>query len=433
VSIHPDEERRVQRAAHAERILRAAIDAADPAPHVRAAVHDARDVLSERRVHLLAIGKAAAVMAAAALEALARPPAATLVIVPHGTVSGTSDVLRILYASHPIPDRTSVQAATAVERMLDDVRADDVALVLLSGGASALCAAPADDISVDEYARIVSALMNSGADIRELNAVRSHIDRLKGGGMAEHIAPARAVAFVVSDVTGNALDVIASGPLTPPTATRADARRVLERHGLLETASTSVLSRLDDSDERQIANAFDHVSVRIIADNSTAIDGAAAEADRLGYDVQVVAEPVTGQARAAGRRIAVDALRLAQRPRSRAACLLYGGETTVIVTGAGKGGRNQELVLAAAIELDGHSCVTIGSVGTDGVDGPTDAAGAVADGATVMAVSRAGLDVNAALEQNDSHAALGAVGALIRTGATGTNVMDVQVVLIDRV
>lgn len=458
--------RAAARAVHAERILHAAIASADPEPAVTRAVTDAAELQQYRHLHVLAIGKAADAMMRAALRALPRPPDSALTILPHATstISVTAADRRpsrttlpgtatrsptIVYASHPLPDESSAIAAAQVEAQLGKAAAGDVVLVLLSGGASSLCAAPVPDISIDEYAAVVHALMDAGANIAQVNAVRAHIDRLKGGGMARRIAPARATGLIISDVVGDRVDVIASGPLTPPATAPDEASRVLERFGLWSTAPAGVQRALKSgahdyrhsrsvpspSHDAAVTSADDyrHVTTRIILNNRSALEGAAEEARGLGYDVRIRDEPLTGIARAAGGRVARDAVAATEdlRPGDRALCILYGGETTVVVTGRGTGGRNQELALAAAIALDGTSGITIASVGTDGIDGPTDAAGAVADGDTVQRGRRVGIDAAEALEDNDSHTFFVAAGGVVRTGATGTNVMDVQVALID--
>ena len=394
-------------------------------------------------------------MAAAALEALRAASSdsqrdrvvAALVIVPHDTeVRGAllSDA-RVLHAGHPYPDESSEHAAAAAEALLHDADAGDVVFVLLSGGASALCAAPAASLSVGEYADVVRMLMQTGADIRALNTVRTHIDRLKGGRMARLAAPSRVLGLIVSDVVGSPLDVIASGPLTPCTSTPGDALGILTAAGLLPRVPAGVRNALesgryaadqnsdDVSSDASAAGEFDHVRTEIVLDNRSAIEGAAAEARRLGYDTRCVSEPVTGSARDAGTRIAREAVACADelRPGDRPVCVVYGGETTVQVKGSGRGGRNQELVLAAAITIAGDPRITVASVGTDGIDGSSDAAGAVADGHTVANGSRADTSAVGALENNDSFTFFAQEGGLVRTGPTGTNVMDVQIALID--
>lgn len=421
------------RAQDARRILTAAIAAADPAPAVRSAVTSLHGIVDAHRVHVLALGKAAAPMAAAARDALPRPAADTLIIVPHGTAVEASADAHVIHAAHPEPDASSVRAAASAAALLSNAAAGDVVIVLISGGASSLCAAPAADITIEDYAALVRALQHAGADIVELNTVRRHIDTLKGGGMARLAPRARTIGLIVSDVPGNPLHIIASGPLSPGLTTPHDARAVLERYDLWSACPASMRRVLTAPDAPKQPDARTQVSVHIIADNGTALTGAAHAAAQLGYDVRIADAPVTGSAREAGARTAHAAMRMAQDLRAGGApvCLLSGGETTVAVTGAGTGGRNQELALAAALELAEIPGITIASIGTDGVDGPSDAAGAIADGSSVASGAHAGADAALALEHNDSHSFFTAAGGLIRTGPTGTNVMDVQVALID--
>lgn len=464
---YPNPARAVQRESDARRILHTAIAAADPGPAVDRALRDATDLHDARGVYLLAIGKAAGVMAEAALRALHTIddgiPAArirsSLVILPqHDTgdeaatlVDAPADspgAIQFLRAAHPLPDASSVRAAEAVEALLRDAHNGDLVLVLISGGTSSLCAAPVAGVSIEEYAEVVRMLMRAGAGIHELNTVRTHIDRLKGGGMARLIAPADALGLVMSDVVGNRLDIIGSGPLTPATTSADDALRVLTDFHLLDTIPAGVRTALEHAqpltpDDAAAPPAMPpgsgqetsggRVRTQIILDNRTAIDGAADEARRLGYDIRVRREPLAGRARDAGTFLARAALAVAgtMKPGDRPVCMISGGETTVEVTGSGRGGRNLELALAAAIALDGDSRVTLASVGTDGIDGSSNAAGGIAGGRTVASGKRAAIDAGDALENNDSHTFLATTGGLIITGPTGTNVMDVQVALID--
>jgi glycerate 2-kinase len=385
---------------HADRILRAAIAAADPAPLVTRALLAVPRLAGHQRVRVLAVGKAAAGMGTAALDTLGRLDArvtAALLILPHGIAApGPRRGATVMHASHPLPDASSLDAGRAVERLLADAAADDVVLVLLSGGASALAVLPVDGLTVTDYAERIDRLMRDGADIGTINSVRRSIDRLKGGGMAAIAAPARVVGLVLSDVTGDRLETIASGPLTPDRASTSD------------------------------------VSVAIIGGNGIALDGAAACAAGLGYDVRRAAGPLTGPAREAGVWLAGAALRIQRglKNHDRPVCLLAGGETTVVVTGDGVGGRNQELVLAAALEAGAAPGITIASAGTDGIDGPTAAAGAIADAVTLQRAAAAGIDAAAALARNDSYSFFRAVGGTFITGPTGTNVQDVQLALI---
>ena len=397
--------------AHAEAILRAAIAAADPVPLVTRALTRAPQVHTASAITLIAIGKAAVPMAEAAHDVLGSRIAASLIVAPHGAPHSR---LPVMHASHPIPDDSSVAAAEAVERLLARAGADGLVIVLLSGGASALTVAPAAGISVLQYAGCVRQLLRAGADIRALNTVRQHIDRLKGGGMAALAAPAPVLGLVLSDVVRDPLDIIASGPLTRPAASAADAQRVLDSYGIeLRIPRTDALSLPT------------HAQVEVIGNNALAVEGAAAHARRLGYRTEILPQPITGEARDAGSALAERAI--AARDAAPL-CILGGGETTVTVNGTGTGGRNQELVLAAALALADADAqdVVIGSIATDGVDGPTVAAGAVADAHVNRAAAAA------ALANNDSYRYFREHGGLIVTAPTSTNVADVQVAITTR-
>ncbi|MEX1182845.1 MAG: DUF4147 domain-containing protein [Gemmatimonadota bacterium] len=425
--------------ADAGAILRAAIAAADAAPLTTAALTRAPELGDRSRIHLVAVGKAAASMAGAALDVLHPRVGAALVIVPRGTSMPPSrrhGRARVLHASHPLPDSASLAAGLAIERLLAASDGRDMLLVLISGGASSLTVLPRDGIGVDAYADCVDHLLRAGADIDEINAVRAHIDRLKGGGLARLAGAVPVLGLVLSDVVGDRVEIIASGPLSPRTATAGDAMTVLNRLGLWDACDPAIRSCLQHAAAQpatsEVAGGRDNVRVVVIGNNEVARDGAAAAATRLGYRVVSRAEPVTGEARNAGALLALEALRMQEALEVGAppVCLVTGGETTVTVRGRGTGGRNQELVLAAAIALRGARGITIGSIGTDGIDGPTDAAGGVADAATLEHVRTLGYDPATSLLDNDSHTLLRAGGATLVTGPTGTNVLDVQVALV---
>jgi glycerate 2-kinase len=420
----------------AEAILRAAIAAADPAPPVRRGLRGAGELAGSGAVHVVAIGKAAPAMTEAALEVLEGRVAATTIVAPAGTPCRRP----AWFGAHPLPDGSSMDAGRAVHATLREAAAAPGAsvLVLLSGGGSAVAVVPLADITVEEYADCVFRLMQAGADIGELNTVRRHIDALKGGRMAALAAPAPVLGLVLSDVVGDSIHTVASGPLSPDPSTCADAVNVLRRHGVLHECAASVRRLLLESAAGSDCETtkpgdpgFRDVRVRLIGGNDLAVSGAAAAAGDLGYRVRRASMPVTGTARAAGAGLAREALRLL-RQEELPACIVAGGETTVTVHGRGRGGRNQELVLAACIELAGTAGVVIGSVGTDGIDGPTPAAGAVADHATLERAAERGIDAPAALADNDSYGFFREAGGLIVTGATGTNVNDVQVALVTK-
>jgi glycerate 2-kinase len=423
----------MSRRVHAEAILRAAIAAAEPAALMRRALHGASELEGDAPVRLLAIGKAAPAMAEPVFELFGSRITASLIVAPAGTRCSRP----ALFGAHPLPDASSLAAGRAVHGILRAARGDEIVLVLLSGGASATAALPRGDVTVAEYADCVQRLLRAGADIGSLNTVRRHLDALKGGRMAELAAPARVLGLVLSDVVGDPVETIASGPLTPDPSTAQDALRVLQDHGVIDHCAASIIALLTSTPHtasrettQPDRTATGDVRVRIIGGNDVAVTGAAAAAEQLGYRVRRATGHVTGLARDAGATLAAEALEI-QRKEPLPTCIVAGGETTVAVRGSGRGGRNQEIVLAACIALNGAPGITVGSIGTDGVDGPTDAAGAIADETTLHRATARGVDASVALEQNDSYTFFCATEGVIRTGPTGTNVNDVQIALIE--
>jgi hydroxypyruvate reductase len=337
---------------------------------------------------------------------------------------------------HPLPNEGSVAAAAAALRLARDARADDLIVVLLSGGGSALMALPAEGVSLQEKQETARLLMAHGADVHELNTVRKHLSAIKGGQLAA-AATAAMMTLAISDVVGDDLSVIASGPTVADDSTFADARAVVQRRGGDDTYPRSVIARLQAGAEGRVAETpatgdarLARTSARVIGRQRGAIDGARAAAASLGFHVHVVADPVTGEAReVAPQFVAQVAREIDGVPRPL--CVISAGETTVTVKGSGKGGRNQEFVLAM-IETLGllGDRVAAASIGTDGVDGPTDAAGAIVDSTTGARAALHGLEAARYLDANNAYAFFDRLGDLIRTGPTNTNVGDLQVILI---
>jgi hydroxypyruvate reductase len=385
--------------------------AADPARAVHAKWPPA--LAEAQAITLIAAGKAAHTMAAAALEHCA------------GRVVGGAVAARealtapvpVYPAAHPFPDERNLTASRAIAGAARPLSTGDTLLLLLSGGGSAMMAYPVEGITLGDLQTVTRALMHAGASIDELNTVRKHCEVLKGGGLARLAHPARVVALILSDVVGDRLDVIASGPVTADPTTPADALDVLRRYTLLEEAPP-VTRHLQTAEPP--TGPMAHVETHIVGSNQDALRAAEEALTAQGFEVTGTVEEVTGEAREVGQRLAeeVRSLRTGQ-------AVLYGGETTVTVTGGGSGGRNQEVALSAALSLEGADGVRVMTFATDGVDGPTDAAGAVISGHTVERIRQAGTDPQKALQDNDSHTALAAADALIRTGPTGTNVNDV--------
>jgi hydroxypyruvate reductase len=332
---------------------------------------------------------------------------------------------RVVEAGHPVPDENSVRGAQAVVELAEEAGPGDLVICLISGGGSALLTRPAPGLTLDDFQAVTDALLRSGATIDEMNAVRKHCSAIKGGNLARLADPADLVTLILSDVVGDPLDVIASGPTVPDSTSVDDAREVLRRYGVEEPQVLRETPKPGDA-------AFEGVQNVVVGSNRTAAAAAVDEARSLGYEALLLGTYVEGEAREVAKVAAALAkgLRAHGDPLSPPACLVWGGETTVTVRGEGKGGRNQELALAAALALDGWSDVFIMALATDGTDGPTDAAGAVVTGETMARARELDLDARAALEANDSYHFFEPLGDLIRTGPTGTNVNDLLFILI---
>ncbi len=382
-------------------------------------------------VVLVAAGKAALAMTEAAC--VPARPTGGVVIVPHGSRSAGAPGIDVFAAAHPLPDAAGVAATTRLVAAVTAAGPDALVLVLLSGGASALLVAPAGEVTLADKQAVTAALLDAGADIASLNTVRKHCSRVKGGGLLRAARGAAAMwTLALSDVIGDDPTTIASGPTTADPTTFAGALSVIERELDPARVPPRVRAHLVAGRDGRIAEtvkAGDPVLARavthVLAGNRTAVTAAAEAARARGYEPYVSAEPLRGDATEAGRDIAG---RLACLPHDRRVAWVTGGETTVRVVPGGRGGRAQQLALSAAIALAGLP-VAVLAAGTDGVDGPTDAAGGCIDGETVARARRRGFDPEAALAATASHALLDATGDLLRTGPTGTNVADVVVAL----
>ncbi|MBI4308576.1 MAG: glycerate kinase [Chloroflexi bacterium] len=389
------------------------------------------------RVYVVGAGKAGVAMARAAYDSLGERIAAGCVAVPDGAPP-TIGPIALKRAGHPLPDRAGLTAARRVAELAEGAGDGDIVLCLFSGGGSAMLSLPAPGVGLDDKQRVTRLLLRSGATIHELNAVRKHLSRLKGGQLARLAAPAHVVGLYLSDVPGDRLESIASGPTAPDPSTYGDAWRALMAHGLLEAAPPSVVARLREGRAGRLPETpkgaepfWSGVRNLIVASGQTALAAARERATALGLHVHVQTG-LTGEAAEAGAWLGALVRQIAHEggPVARPACVLAAGETTVVVRGAGKGGRNQELALAAALEMDGLEGVALAAFATDGVDGPTDVAGALADGTTLGRAQALQLDPRACLSANDSYSFFHALGDHIRTGPTGTNVADLAVALV---
>jgi len=382
-----------------------------------------------RRIWILSVGKAAIPMTQAAVAALgADRIAGGAAVAPEGA-RGTCEPVSVVPAEHPVP--TSVAGAAAIERIVQGVGPEDIVVCLLSGGGSALLAAPPDGVALADLAEITSRLLRSGADIEAINTVRRHVSRLQGGRLLAALHPATIITLILSDVVGGDARSIASGPTVEDPTTFADACDVLRRFGLWERAPESVRGHLlagvageKDETPKPGDPRFAGAQPLLLAGNVTAVEAARREAQRLGFDVSPSGRLLTGEARDEGSYVGEQILRLA-RSAGRKWAWIGGGETVVTVRGDGLGGRNQELAASAARALEGLPNASLTALATDGRDGPTDAAGALVDGETARRARAAGLDLADALERNDCYRALSSAGDLIFTGLTQTNVADV--------
>ena len=402
--------------AQGEQIVRGALRAVLPDEAVRRALKDAR---FPGRVFLVAAGKAAWQMASVAREALPAI-AGGVVVTKYGHVKGEIDGVACYEGGHPVPDENSLRGTRAALALTGHLRADDTVLFLLSGGGSALFEQPL--LPLAELQDITSQLLAAGADIVEINTIRKRLSGIKGGRFAAHCAPAQVCAIVLSDIVGDPLDMIASGPACPDRSTCAQARAIAEKYALRLSAQARAL--LDAETPKALSN----VTTKITGSVRELCAAAADECRALGYEPLLLTDRLTCEAREAGSFLASVARTHANDGKNLA--FLAGGETVVHLTGSGKGGRNQELALAAALGIEGLSNALILSAGSDGTDGPTDAAGGIVDGGTAEAMRLRGVDPAQALRDNDSYRALQAANALLITGPTGTNVNDVSLILL---
>ena len=371
------------------------------------------------RIVLVAVGKAAWQMARAAADVLGERIDTGLVITKYDHVMGEIPHVRCMEAGHPVPDENSFVATREALALTENLTAEDTVLFLLSGGGSALFEQPL--IPAAELTDLTEQLLASGADIVAMNTLRKRMSAVKGGRFAEHCAPAAVFSIVLSDILGDPLDMIASGPAHPDSSTAADAHAVVEKYRLrLSPTATALL-------DKPLPTALPNVETHITGSVRELCVAAATAAERRGYTPVLLTDQLDCEAREAGCFLAAIARTHA---REGAYAYIAGGETVVQLKGKGRGGRNQELALAAAEGIAGLTNVAVFSVGSDGTDGPTDAAGGYVDGGTVAALAREGKSAAAALAENDAYPALNAVGGLIMTGPTGTNVNDVAVLLI---
>ncbi|HEY1232095.1 MAG TPA: glycerate kinase [Candidatus Binatia bacterium] len=433
---------------HAREIFFAGLSAADPLDAIHHAVQReghwlkvgerSYDLDQFRRIYITGGGKAAAKMALAVEKLIGDRIAGGIVVVKYGHAVKLG-ITEVIEAGHPVPDDAGLNGARRIAELVQSCDQNDLVFLLLCGGGSALLPYPAQGLSLSEKQRSTQALLESGADIFEINAVRKHLSRLKGGQLARLAAPAMLVSLVLSDVIDDSLETIASGPTVPDRSTFSACLDIIRRYQLAPKIPSAVLEHLKRGARGEIAETpkdlggfFERVQNVIIGNIRTALSSAFRRAEELGYQAMICSEALKGESRVVGRTFAslLKAISAKGQPTSRPACVLSGGETTVTVRGDGLGGRNQEFALAAALELSGVNQIVVLSAGTDGTDGPTNAAGGIVDGKTVERAMAHGLDAAAFLARNDSYHLLQATQDLLFTGPTLTNVMDLQIGLV---
>ncbi len=435
---------------HSRQIFKAALAAADPCRavldavqlkdeslHVAGAVYD---LAVYKRILVVGAGKATARMAQAVEKLLGARISAGLIVVKTGHALAL-DAIEQVEASHPIPDQAGVAATRRVLQMLRDADEQTLVICLLSGGASALLVATVAGITLHDKQVVTSLLLQAGASIGELNAVRKHLSMVKGGRLAAAAQPAQVLTLIISDVIGDSLEVIASGPTTPDTSTFAEAWEVIAKYHLREKVPLRVMAYLKrgmaGAEAETVKSELHNVRNVIVASSQQALAAAQEQTQQLGYASSLLSTKMQGEAREVAHFLAQTArAALAEMQAGERRCLLSGGETTVVVRGGGKGGRNQELALAFAMEVEGLAGVTLLSAGTDGTDGPTEAAGAIVDGHTANRTRALGLLPEQYLANNDAYTffkkldtSSGSHSHII-TGPTGTNVMDMQIMLL---
>jgi len=397
------------------------------------------DLKGVEKIFLVGTGKAAGAMAQAIEEIFDDRITRGIITTKYGHQLPLART-EIIEAGHPLPDRKGLEGAKKIQRLLQESGPKDLVIFLLSGGGSALLPFPADHINLKEKQEVTQFLLDCGADIKEINTIRKHISRIKGGWLARWAYPSTVIGFILSDVVGDPLDVIGSGPTVADPSTFEEAWEILKKYDLLNEIAPSIRKHLQSGKEGKAEETpkpqeviFEGVYNSLVGSNILALLAAREEAAALGFNPIILSSSIEGETREAARfhtAIAKEVIS-SGNPIPMPACILSGGETTVTIKGKGLGGRNQEFALAGALEIGGVEKVVVLSGGTDGTDGPTDAAGAIADHTTVQRGRSLGLDPNFYLDNNDAYPFFEKLGDLLITGPTHTNVMDVRVLLID--
>lgn len=391
-------------------------------------------------IYLIGFGKAAAAMARGVEEVIGHHLKGGIINVKYGHLDKLSSKIKINEAGHPVPDENGVTGTNEIVSLVQNCGEKDLVLCVISGGGSAIFPSPHEGITLQEKQETTRLLLSCGADITEINAIRKHISKVKGGQLARIVQPATLITLVLSDVIGDPLDSIASGPAAPDESTFEDCLEIIDKYNLSGKIPEAVERHLTNGAHKKISDtpkendpAFLKTFNVIVGSNLQAVIAAKEKADQLGYHTLILSTFIEGETKDVARVHAAIAKEVIKtgNPIPPPACILSGGETTVTIKGEGLGGRNQEFVLAAALDIKQMRNVVILSAGTDGTDGPTDAAGAIADGETISRAESLGMNALHFLQNNDSYHFFEKLNDLIKTGPTNTNVMDLRVVLVD--
>jgi hydroxypyruvate reductase len=425
---------------HAEAILRAAVESAEPENLVVEELRrQARALPATTKIHVAGFGRAAAAMARGADAALGARIKEGVIIVPAGDEGGVPDRFDTFGGGEPLPDPAGVAGSRAIRQMAAELTADDLLLCLVSPGGSALLTVPPDGVPQEEIRELTRLLVDAGATGRDLNLVRRHVDMVKGGRLARAAAPARVMALVLSDRTGDPLDAVASGPLAPEKSSCADAVKALKRYGIWKRVPLAVRGYLDRGICGELPPApgsshacFERITSRIVGDGSRAARAACVAGEALGYETQLLTGRLDGEARRAGSFLAAAAQTLARKRGGdrRPLCLVTAGEIDPAAKRECPGAPNQELVLACALEIEPMEPVLVAAMSSSGTDGATEAAGAIATGTTLQRAAAAGIDCRQVVRTGEAHRAFESLDDLIVSGSTGTDVGDLQIVLL---
>ena len=391
-----------------------------------------------RRIVVIGAGKASAPMAQAVEEILDHRIHKGVVVTKHGYVAPLRRI-ELVEGGHPLPDKGGMEGTKRILKLISNLEQNDLVICLISGGGSALLVSPSPGISLKDMKELTDQLLRCGADIKEINTIRKHISQVKGGRLAQLAHPASVMTLILSDVIGSKIDTIASGPTAPDTTTFSDCLSIIQKYKLKDKIPRSIYEHLKKGAQGKIKETpkpgdpiFKKVRNFIIGSNALALEAAKQKAEDLGFNAMLLSRPVSGDTTRAAVKHASFAKRIQEigDPVFPPACLISGGETTVKVRGKGLGGRNQEFVLVGATKIAGLKNLVMLSAGTDGTDGPTDAAGAICDGKTVKRALQKGLEPKQYLDNNDSYHFFGKLGDLLKTGPTNTNVMDIHLILV---